>query len=27
MKTGVFEGNAKDGPNYDVTWTIMPLQL
>jgi len=22
MKTGILEGNAKDGPNYHVTWTI-----
>jgi len=22
MKTGILEGNAKDRPNYDVTWMI-----
>jgi len=27
MKTGILVGNTKDGPNYDVTWTIMPLRL
>jgi len=27
MKTGILAGNAQDGPNYDVTWTIMLLWL
>jgi len=27
MKTDILECNAKDGPNYEVTWTIMLLRL
>jgi len=27
METSKLEGIAKDGPNYDVPWTIMPLWL
>jgi len=27
MKTGILVGNSKDGPNYYVTWSIMPLRL
>jgi len=27
MKTSILKGNAKDRPNYDVTWTIISLRL
>jgi len=27
MKPGILEGNAKDRPNYHVTWTIMQWRL
>jgi len=27
MKPGIVEGNAKDIPNYHVTWTIMQWRL
>jgi len=27
MKTGILDVNAKDSPNYDMTWMTMPLWL